>query len=205
MNENERKDASRDDAQALCATIRSEADRQATDIIRRAREEAERLGREAAAEAERRSQESVRNLDHELEKTKDRIFSTLNLEKKRITFAEQTRLVDKIIAQATEQARRFRTDPAYARFLEQAVREGAAVVDKETVHILHAPQDRERLAAICGTDPRFVCRPREDDEIGVIISAADGSVVYDNRFSARLKRQYENIYMQLLKESSQDE
>ena len=38
-------------------------------------------------------------------------------------------------------------------------------------------------------------------EIGVIVQSQDGRLLFDNRFSARLKRAYDEIYMKLLKEA----
>jgi len=37
-------------------------------------------------------------------------------------------------------------------------------------------------------------------DIGVIVQARSGRRIYDNRFSARLKRAHDEIYMSLLKE-----
>jgi len=38
-------------------------------------------------------------------------------------------------------------------------------------------------------------------DLGVIINSADGRMMFDNRFSARLERIYDDIYMELLKEA----
>jgi vacuolar-type H+-ATPase subunit E/Vma4 len=193
--------------------IKEESGREAATIIERARSEAEKIGADSVAEIERRRVQMREALQQEVEKMRERIFSSVNLEKKRIALEEKNQFIRHVLDGVGELAGQFRKKPGYDDFLRRAVAEGARVVDATELAITYAAAD-EKLFLSDGFIPSleslcrdllkkpvvFRCVKGDFDEPGVIVSSVDGRIQFDNRFSSRLTRREGEIYERLLKE-----
>ncbi|MDP2923179.1 MAG: hypothetical protein Q8O30_05595, partial [Candidatus Omnitrophota bacterium] len=88
-----------------------------------------------------------------------------------------------------------------------------AVIDEQKVDIFYSFLDEGIFSDVFIKDIQEACRKkfRKDisltfqkndfKDIGVLANSADKRLMYDNRFLLRLKRMYDDIYMQLLKEA----
>jgi vacuolar-type H+-ATPase subunit E/Vma4 len=193
--------------------IKEESGREAATIIERARGEAEKIVQDGAAETERTQTQMREALRQELEKMRERIFSSVNLEKKRIVLEEKDNFIQQVVAGVRDLAGQVRKSPGYDDFLRRAVAEGARVVDDAQVEVTYSAAD-EKLFLSAGFVPSLEsfcrdllkkpvalrCIKGDFDEPGVIISSVDGRIQFDNRFSSRLTRREGEIYERLLKE-----
>ena len=203
-----------ENAEALCAKIDQDAQAEMKKLSDRAQSEAQVILSQAKAEAQSSAAAAVRELDKEIEKDKDRILSTLNLEKKRLILDGKQSFVEKVLAEVKQKTARFRGDRAYGEFLARGVIEGLKVLDVSNAVVYYASADEhlftndfvkkltDRCSAAMNRPCALTLNKSEFKDLGVIVNSVDGRMMYDNRFSARLDRMYDDIYMELLKEAA---
>lgn len=213
MKKNDTADPGRN-AGAILARIKEESAQEIARITGMTRAEEEKIIGDAAAEAGRVKAGVFEALRQEMDKARERVFSGLALEKKRLLLEEKDRLIRQVLQAVTEQARQFRDGAGYAGFLRAAVAEGARVVGGDAIVVTYAPADAKyfgqgefvkSLDAYCrealGRAVTFSYTQGDFNEPGAVITSADGRIRFDNRFSCRLARLEADIYAQLLKEA----
>jgi V/A-type H+-transporting ATPase subunit E len=191
-----------EDAGEICRKIIEDATAQAESILTNARKEKSKILEEANHEAENKKKEALKKNDIEIEKMKQKIFSTLNLEKKKLFLEEKSRFIETALEKVIEIAAEFRKDQGYKAFLEKAISEGIKVIGEGEVEVLYSGLDEEIIKDdfiknINGVELQF--KKCDFKDIGVIMQSKDSRLIYDNTFSARFKRLYDDIYMDLLK------
>ena len=191
-----------EDAGEICRKIVEDATAQADSILASAEKERSKILEEASHEAENKKREALKNNDIEIEKTKQKIFSTLNLEKKKLFLEEKSRFIETALEKVREIAAEFRKDPGYKAFLEKAISEGVEVIGEGEVSVLYSALDEKIIKEdfiknVKGVALEF--KKCDFKDIGVIVQSKDSRLIYDNTFSARFKRLYDDIYMDLLK------
>jgi len=191
-----------EDAGEICKRIVGDADSQASIILTNAKKEKSEILKEANQEAENKKKDILKKNEIEIEKMKQKIFSTLNLEKRKLFLEEKSRFIEVIIEKVKIMAMEFRKDPGYRNFLEKAISEGIEVVGTSEVDVLYSGLDEKiinenSIKNIKGAMLNF--KRNDFKDIGVIMQSKDSGRIYDNTFSARLKRLYDEIYMDLLK------
>jgi vacuolar-type H+-ATPase subunit E/Vma4 len=211
MNKEPLPSINQDNAEAICAKINQDADLEVRQLLERSQKEAGQIIAAAKKDIEAAKAALLRDLEKEIEKSKERVLSTLNLEKKRVILDGKQKFVDDVISDVKQKAANFRGDPGYAEFLIQAIVEGMEVLDVDRGVVYYSAADghifndgfmkkaaeacRKALAREC-----YLTLNKSDfNDIGVIVNSHDGRMMYDNRFDARLGRMYEDIYMDLLK------
>jgi len=202
-----------ENADAICEKIRQDAEYETQNLLSDSRKKAEKILAVAKAEAEKKRLELEQETDKEVQRIKDRIFSTLNLEKKRLTLGEKDRFVEAIFEQVRKNAEEFRNSPEYKTFLEKAAIEGIRVIGQPDIEVFCSFLDEhilndgfiKKIEGFCWDVLKQKCivKSRKSDfkDLGIIINSQDGRMMFDNRFLSRLKRSHEDIYMELLKES----
>ena len=191
-----------EDAGEICRKIVEDATAQADSILASAEKERSKILEEASHEAENKKREALKKNDIEIEKTKQKIFSTLNLEKKKLFLEEKSRFIETALEKVREIAAEFRKDPGYKAFLEKAISEGVEVIGEGEVSVLYSALDEkiikeELVKNMKGVSLEF--KKCDFKDIGVIMQSKDSRLIYDNTFSARFKRMHDDIYMDLLK------
>ena len=191
-----------EDAEEICRRIIEDATSQADSMLANAGKEKSRILEEAVHEAENRKKEILKKDEVDIEKMKQKIFSTLNLEKKKLFLEEKGSFIEIILKKVREMAMEFRKDPGYKKFLEKAILEGIEVLGEGEAEVLYSGLDEKIIkddfskdtkgAAVQFTKGNF-------RDIGVIVQSKDSRLIYDNTFSARFKRIYDDIYMDLLR------
>lgn len=214
MNKNIAVSANQENAEAICARIDQDAADEARKILERAQAQAQQIVALAKEGSAANAEAARRRVDQEIEKDRDRLLSTLNLEKKRLALNGKQAFVEKVLAEVKACAGRWRQDRGYEAFLIEAVVEGIRVLDVPQVTVYYAAADAHlftdefarALHARCSAVVHHPCEVAFDksdfNDLGVIIHSRDGRMMYDNRFSARLDRMYDDMYMELLKEAS---
>jgi len=186
-----------EDAEEITRRIIKDATSQADSLLASAKKERSRILEEANQEAEAKKKEILKKGEVETEKMKQKIFSTLNLEKKKLFLEEKSRFIDDILEKVRVMAMEFRKDPGYKEFLEKAILEGIKVVGEKEVGVLYSALDEKTIKDIQIANVRF--KKSDFKDIGAIVQSNDSRLIFDNTFLARLKRMYEDIYMDLLK------
>lgn len=202
-----------ENASEICAKIRNEADEESALLIEKAHKEKERIISEAYKEAQDKRASITAGAEEQIEKIKEKIFSTVNMEKKRIILSEKNKFIDDVISAVKKDAENFRPEKEYQEFLKDAIIEGVDVIDRPDIEIFYSFLDKGIInssfkkdvesALQSGHNTKFKIDYKESDfkGIGIIMQSKDGRLFFDNRFTARLKRFYEDIYMGLLREA----
>jgi len=191
-----------EDAGEICRRIIEDASSQANNILANAKKEASNILNEARQEADNRKKDILKRHELEVGQIKQKIFSTINLEKKRLSLEEKSEFIDIIFEKVKVMAMEFRKNPGYRGFMEKAICEGIEVVGASEADVLYSTIDEKLINEdiiknIKGAALNFKKSGFKD--IGVIVQSRDGSRIYDNTFSARFKRLHDEIYMDLLK------
>ena len=180
-------------------------------ISARAKEEADLILKNAQDEAERKKQEASLELDKQIKTIKEKILSGINLEKKRINLGEKNKLIEEIFVQIKLQAEVFRSSGEYRDFLKKAAVEAVKVIDSLSLDILYSAYDAKLINEEFQEEVRDFCRSKtgknislafvknDFKDIGFIVQSKDGKIIFDNTFLARLRRAYDDMYMDLLR------
>ncbi len=202
-----------DSADEICRKIREGSEYEVKDILERARREAEKILGEAKKEADKRQEVVLRDLEKERERTKERILSSLNLEKKRVVLQEKNRFAENVLQAVADEAANARNSGDYATFLKKAILEGAGVIDGDEIDVLFSFLDEKAMRDNFRKEAESLCRAKYDrslsltfhtkdfKDIGVIVQSRDGGMAYDNTFRSRLRRFYEDVHRELIKEA----
>lgn len=200
-------------ADELCKRIEEASGKEVQDILNKAQKEKEKLLSEAQGHASSRGKEILKAAQKDIEKIKERIFSKVNIEKKKLFMGEKAGSADAVLKNVRDLADKFRKDDGYRQFLEKAIIEGVKVIDTDAVDIVYSELDEKLMSDNFIQAVQKACHDKfhknislrfiksDFKDIGVLVQSGDARLMYDNRFSARLKRMYDDIYMALLKES----
>ncbi|HOU36538.1 MAG TPA: V-type ATP synthase subunit E family protein, partial [Candidatus Omnitrophota bacterium] len=154
-----------DNADAICAKIDQDASFEAQKMIERAKAQAKEIIAAAQKQAAEDSQAAHRRIDKEIEKDRDRLISTMNLEKKRLILEGKQAFVDRVLAEVRSLAGRWRQDRTYPQFLAAAVTEGMRVLDTDQAVIYYSSADEhifdqefvKKLTDLCSAAVRRKC------------------------------------------------
>jgi|GEM_PF-398332 len=203
-----------DNADVICAKIRQDAENEVKILLDRAAREKAGIIKEAQTLAQKKAGDILRETDKEIEKSRERINSTLNLEKKRLLLEGKSRFVQSVFESVQRMADKLRDQPGYADRLQDWIIEGIKVIESDKVDLFYSFRDEhivndgfiKKIEDICKDTLKqsVSVKPCKGDfaDPGVIVNSQDGRMMFDNRFSARLSRSYDQFYMELLKEVS---
>lgn len=188
-----------ENADEICSSIRDESSEEERILLGKAEKEKERILSEAAGEAKRQADAISSAAQKEIELIKEKIFSTVAMEKKRVSLEGKSLFASDVITAVNREAEKFRAGKDYTRFIRGAILEGIGVVDDEKAQVFYSHLDEAVISSIKDIPAEF--KSSDFNEIGVIVQSRDGRLLFDNRFSARLKRAYDEIYIKLIKEA----
>ncbi len=191
--------------------IQLDVAREAKEIIEQAKKEADEIIKKTNREIEKRKQEASIELDRQTAIIKQKILSGINLEKKKISLGEKNKLIEEIFSQIKLEAEVFRRSAEYSDFLKKTVAEAVKIIDSASLDVLYSPLDEKIVSAEfqketvdfyrskTGEDISLSFVKGDFKDIGFIIQSKDGKVIFENTFLARLRRAYDDIYMELLR------
>ncbi len=202
-----------ENAQSICTKIQEDADSETKVIIERAKVQADEISKNSEKMFNNKKQFLMAELEKDLQKSQEKISSTLNLEKKRILLEARSKFVDSVFAVVKQKALDFRKDAKYSEFIFASIIEGAQIIETGDIEIFYSYIDeaiftneflnrlKTKITAVVGKSCTISLNKNEFKDLGVIINSKDGRLVYDNRFLSRLGRNYDQFYIELLKEA----
>lgn len=199
-------------AESICQKINDEATALIKTITATAEKESQNIIQEAFKKQKIEKEETEKQIATEIEILKTKIFSTLELEKRKTILCARDEFIQKALKKLGVLISDFSKTKGYNNFLKNAILEGLIVLETENLHILYSSADTN-LFSQQFTDEikKFLLEKQKKDisltfekgnfnESGLIIQSQNKQRLFDNRFSYRIKREYENIYNQLVKE-----
>ena len=197
----------------FCQRIEGESQGQIGDIIRRAEEERKNLIDKAKKEAQGAKEKIISQARLESQKKEKDILSALRLKESQMLLEAQEGIIQKAFERLKVRLDALRKSKEYSRIIEDFIKEAALTLNSDKLLILVSAQDAGifssgYLAGIKEDLSKRINKPislevKKDPHIndgGVIISAASGRVIFDNTFSARLKRLKEELRRIIWKE-----
>ncbi len=198
-NKKEVSKISGENADEICSRIREESSGEAELLLGKAHKESERILFEASKSALAEAGAIFSAAEKESAENRERIFSTVSILKRRVDLEAKGLFIADVVEAVKREAESFRGNKDYVQFLREAVLEGIKIVDDKRPQVFYSHLDEAAISQISDLPVEF--KKSDFGEIGVIVQSQDGRLLFDNRFSARLKRVYDEIYMKLLKEA----
>jgi Archaeal/vacuolar-type H+-ATPase subunit E len=199
---NPKKDVSKissENAEEICSRIKEESSAEAELLLGKAHKEQERILSEASNEAQAQTGAILLAAEKEVAGMRERIFSSIVMEQRRVYLEAKSLYIADVIAAVKREAEKFRGSKDYVKFLKEAILEGIRIVDDKKALVIYSHLDEGLISQVKDLPVEF--KSSDSGEIGVMVQSEDGRILFDNRFSARLKRAYDEIYMKLLKEA----
>lgn len=200
-----------ENAEEIRKKIIESTDYETKEIIERAIKEASRIVSEIKVTAADEEKKRFLESDRQINLLKDKIFSAVNLEKKKIVLNAKGKFIDEVFCEIKKQAEDFRNSEEYEKFLKKEVLESAKVIGVSELDIFYSYIDEKMMNEKFIKEITDFCRIKFNkdfslqfikdsfNDIGLLVQSKDGRLIYDNRFLSRLKRSYDEIYMDLLK------
>ncbi|MFA5271725.1 MAG: V-type ATP synthase subunit E [Candidatus Omnitrophota bacterium] len=200
-----------ENAEEIRKVIHSEVTHETKEILEKAQKEAAEISKNAHNEAEKEKYDAYVELDKQINSIKEKIFSAINLEKRKIVLGEKNKFIEEVFAEIKLQTKSFRGSGQYRDFLKKAVAEATKVIDSPSLDVLYSFLDEKLVDAGFQKESLDFCRNKfskdlsltfiksDFNDIGFIVQSKDGGVIFDNTFSSRLRRVYDDIYMELLR------
>jgi vacuolar-type H+-ATPase subunit E/Vma4 len=198
-------------AEEISKKIRQDCASQTSEILDRAKQEAQKILAEALWQAQENKKRQLADLDKQVQVIKEKTFSALNLEKRRITLAEKEKFIQEVLSTVKKEASAFRSQPDYLVFLKNAIAECAGVIDEKNLVIYYSHADEKNINSGFKKEVENFCsrnlnqevsiefKKGDFEDLGIIAQSKDSRLLYDNTFSSRVKRVYDEIYMDLLR------
>ncbi|MBN1916367.1 MAG: hypothetical protein JW889_00545 [Verrucomicrobia bacterium] len=178
------------------------------EIQRGAAEEADKVLSRARRTAQARLDEAQRQVAAEVEQIlsaakaradteQRRILSDLSLETKKTTLKARAELALDVLGEVRARLERSRGTPEYRAMLKAFAIEGIRALDRDEVTVSVSRADEpmanaaffDEVARDCGRPVTITPASALDEKVmGVVVRAADGSVLFDNTIDARMDR-----------------
>ncbi|MCK9614404.1 MAG: V-type ATP synthase subunit E [Candidatus Omnitrophica bacterium] len=191
--------------------IHEETEYETKEILARAKTLAKNLLNDTKLAAEKNKADGLLELEKKISTIKERIFSALNLEKKRIIIGEKSKFIEEVFLEVNIQAKAFRGQQEYIPFLKKIILEAIEIIATGNLEILYSPLDEKIINDSFIAEVKNLCQSRTNQEIslkftksdfndiGFIIQSLDGRLIYDARFASRMKLAQDDVYMDLLR------
>ncbi len=200
-----------ENAEEIRKKIHEETDYETKEIISRAKALAASIINEARQQADKDKQEALSRLEKKITIIKERIFSALNLEKKKVVMGEKSKFINEVFCEVASQAKLFRERQEYAIFLKEIILKAAKVLSVSNLEVIYSFMDDKLINDSFIKEAKSLCQNKlgqeislkfsKDDfsDIGFIVQSVDGRLIYDGRFTSRFKMAQDDIYMDLLR------
>lgn len=197
-------------SEILRREIVTQSEAEAADILKQAQVEVSRILNDAEKEAEKYTADVIRKADSAAEGIQRRILSGVHLEVKKRKLRSRETIIRQLFQQLNQRLETFRHDSAYLNVLEQLVIEGVLAVNDDSLHLecgdveakLLSPQMlqsiTEKVQKETGRTIAITVSPQTGRDGGVVVAAKNGRTRFDNRFSARIKRNLDVLRLKVV-------
>jgi len=198
-------------AEEIRKKIHEETDYETKEILNRVKTAAANILNDARGQAEKNKADGLLILEKKINTIKERIFSALNLEKKRVIMGEKSKFIEKVFLELSNCAAAFRREQEYPQFLKRIILEATDVIDAKSLELFYSPLDEKIINVTFVNEAKKICQNKLNQEIllkftkgnfndiGFIAQSTDGRLIYDARFTSRINLIRDDIYMDLLR------
>ena len=190
----------------ICRQIEQQAQQEINDIIEKAKAAAQDILKKARQSADHKVEVIIREAEKEAAAEKEKILSTLNIEKKTIMLKAKQKIIDAVISELRKISQQYRSNKdGYRSFLLSAVSLAAASIgssnqiikvssrDKDLFNKDFLGQIEEKIKTEKGRTVHLEVEEGDFDDIGVVLTSLDKRVIYDIRFETILTQFQDKI------------
>lgn len=200
-----------DSSDNLCAKIMEDAQKESKLILDKTQEKVRELFEKNKKEIEEIGNEILKTAQDMATARQVRILSTVNLDERKIVLNAKEKIANLVFEEVKKKAAKFRFSKEYPQYLRNLVIEGTLVIDYSEIEITGSSSDENIFS------PPFIdeiqkelknkysqdisLEFKKDDsikDIGVILKSKNKRIEYDNTFSARMSRVYDEIRADIL-------
>lgn len=183
----------------FCEKIIKDVEEGKESIIDRAQKSAELKIVSDRTEVAKIKEKILKDAREKAELIKKKIFSSLNLEKKKITLKTRKEIIEKVLEETRLKFEEFRNTSDYRNFLKNLVVEGVlglgenevvVAIGKQDLHFLQENTLKEITKHFAGIGKSIKIEVSKRDNMGqgVIVEAKSGRSLFDNTISSRIRR-----------------
>ncbi|MCD6134559.1 MAG: hypothetical protein J7J25_03460 [Candidatus Omnitrophica bacterium] len=198
--------SSENSVEVICRQIETAAKKEAEEIVEAARQKAESIlkgAEEKLKEKEELFQKKIDKLRQEKEKS---VLSYLRLAEKRARLSSFEEVFREVLVSLEEEKENFRHGPLYRDTLKQLAKEGVEVLGQERIRVIVSSYEKEALGEEFKTELEEFLRQSFSflkeievvfsdvySDLGAVVEEKEGRVLFDNTFSQRQRRAYNEI------------
>ncbi|MCX7705387.1 MAG: V-type proton ATPase subunit E [bacterium] len=198
--------------ESLISEIEKSASAKIEQIMQQAKTEAQKILDDAVKTAEEIIRIENEKTQQQISEMEQRAESSIKMELRKMHLEFKKEFVEKVFEKVNRMAGDFRNNPEYKHFLKNAVLEAIEVIDKPKVVIRFSSLDRDYFTPEFEKEITEICKKElkkevsitfvrtDSQDIGITAFTDDGFIIYENTFSARMKRLYDELYTQLMGE-----
>jgi len=191
--------------------IESQSTKEAEEILGQAEREARRILENARKEAEKIRAEILRKAEVQAEGIRRKILSSVHLEMKNQALRAQEELLSRIFRDVIKKLDAFRQTKGYGEYLKKFVIEGILALDTDKIRILSGDVEKKCLNNAMVTQIKKDVKKQTGrtvsltvaeqvlPESGVVMVSADERILFDNRFSTRMRRLRNTLRLEAIK------
>lgn len=196
----------------LISEIEKAASTKVEQIIQQAKSEAQKILEDAEKAARQMILVEKEKTERLILGKKQQAESFIKIELRKLQLGLKKEFADMVFEKARQKATSFRNDPEYRRFLKNAILETIEVIDTFNIIIRFSFLDQDYFNSDFEKEIEEICRKdikkdisikfvRADfQDIGIIGMSGDGQILYENTFTARMNRLYDEVYTEIMGE-----
>ncbi|MCM8816447.1 MAG: V-type proton ATPase subunit E [Candidatus Omnitrophica bacterium] len=192
--------------EGLISEIEKSAITRVEQIIQQAKSEAQKILFDAERNASQIIQNEKEKTENLLTTMRQQAESSIKIELKKLQLELKKEFTEKVFEKVRQMSSDLRNSPDYKQFLKNAILEAVEVIDKPELVIKFSFLDKNHFTSefekeileICANELKknvsikFMVADFED--IGICGISNDGHILYENTFTARMNRLYEELY-----------
>ncbi len=196
------------DITTIIETIKRKGKEGREKIIKEGEKKIKEIIEEGRKQGEKERERLIEEMKKEMEQIREKYKTSIRFEKKRAILEERGKFIDEIFEKLEKYGKNFRNNKNYRSFLKKSIIEGIKTIGTKNIIIYYSKYDKEifnpefieEIKKEIGERIEIELKQEDFEEPGVIISSYDKKVLYDDTFKARIKRKYEEIYKEIVKE-----
>ncbi len=198
--------SSENSVEVICRQIETAAKKEAEEIVEAAQQKAESILKEAEEKLKEKEELFGRKIDKLRQEKEKSVLSYLRLEEKRARLSSFEEVFREVLASLEEEKENFRHGPLYRNTLKQLAKEGVEVLGQERIRVIVSSHEKEALGEEFKTELEEFLRQSFSflkeievvfsdvySDLGAVVEEKEGRVLFDNTFSQRQRRAYNEI------------
>ncbi len=180
-----------EDIELLARAIRAEVNDEAAHILAEAKAKAEAIRKRAQEEAESERKEILERAKQDAERLRSQTTATAQLKARSLQLEDREKLLDGVFTEVKKQLEAVTKRPDYGAITAMLAREALTQLQVNQAEIRADEATRKALnldELSKELNGKFVLGDSLEEGTGVMVSAADGKLNYDNTLETRLSR-----------------